>query len=69
MKVYVRYSFEIELPDEVSDSMSETQAKELAKELAQNINFQEIQRAYTRNNEMGFDVYITKIRSTSIEDW
>lgn len=69
MKVYVRYSFEIELPEELSDNMPEDKAKELAKELAQHINFQEMQRAYTKDNAIGFDVYITKIRSTSIEDW
>lgn len=69
MKVFVRYSFEIELPEEMADSMPEDKAKELARELAQNINFQEVQRAYTRGNGIGVDVYITKIRSTSIEDW
>jgi hypothetical protein len=69
VKVLVSYSFEIELPEEVADSMPELQAKELARELAQNINFQEVQRAYTRHGAIGVDVYITKIRSTRIEDW
>jgi len=69
VKVYVRYSFEIELPEELSDNMPEEKAKVLARELAQNINFQEVQRAYTRGNAIGVDVYITKIRSTSIEEW
>ena len=41
VKVYVRYSFEIELPEELSDNMPEEKAKVLARELAQNINFQE----------------------------
>lgn len=69
MKIFVRYSFEIELPEELVDSMPEDKAKILARELAQNINFQEVQRTYTKHGSIGVDVYITKIRSTSIEDW
>jgi hypothetical protein len=69
VRIYVAYSFEIELPDELVDTMPEPQAKELARELAQNINFQEVQRAYTKEKKFGSDVYITKIRSTRIEDW
>lgn len=69
MKILVSYSFEIELPDELVDSMPFLQAEELARELAQNINFQEVQRAYTKEKKYGSDVYITKIRSTRIEDW
>jgi hypothetical protein len=68
MKIFVSYSFEIELPEELVDSMPEDKAKELAKELAKNINFQEIQRAYTNTNAIGIDV-VTKIRSSHIEDW
>ena len=69
MKILVAYSFELEMPDDLVDRMPANQAESLARELAQNINFQEVQRAYTPNMKYGCDVYITKIRSTRIEDW
>jgi len=69
MKVNVAYHFEIELPDELTDKLPQQQAEDLAKELAQNINFQKIQRACTRNRSEWFTVHITKIRLTRIEAW
>lgn len=69
MKIFVAYSFEIELPEELVDSMPEERAKVLAMELAQNINFQEIQTANTKDGKTTIPVFITKVRSTRIEEW
>jgi len=68
MRFFVKYSFEVEIPEELEDSLPEDKLKEIGRELAVNINFQEHQRAHTEDNTIGCDVYI-KIRNAYNEDW